>query len=94
MKDDNYFYFLCLNGRYTRSSCPAYLKPEGFKALRDARVNNAFKLHTDTILKYALPSYSLWSQLTDISVLRGLPDESLTKVIVMDSMDCESPPHP
>jgi hypothetical protein len=23
------------------------------------------------------------------SVLRGLPDESLTKVIVMDSMDCE-----
>lgn len=51
MKDDNYFYFLCLNGRYTRSSCPAYLKPEGFKALRDARVNNAFKLHTDTILK-------------------------------------------
>lgn len=73
LKDDNYFYFLCMNGRYTRSSCPAYLKPEGFKALRDARTNNALKLHTDTIL----------------NVLRGLPDESLTKVIVMDSMDCE-----
>jgi hypothetical protein len=27
--------------------------------------------------------------LTD-SVLRGLPDESLTKIIVMDSMDCAS----
>lgn len=51
LKDDNYFYFLCLNGKYIRSSCPAYLKPEGFKALRDAKVNNAFKLHTDTILK-------------------------------------------
>ena len=25
----------------------------------------------------------------DSSVLRGLPDESLTKIIVMDSMDCE-----
>ncbi|CAK9784087.1 hypothetical protein CC85DRAFT_58115 [Cutaneotrichosporon oleaginosum] len=75
MKDDNYFYFLCLNGRYTRSSCPAYLKPEGYKTLRDARVNNALKLHTDTIL----------------NVLRGLPDESLTKVIVMDSMDWFDP---
>ena len=25
-----------------------------------------------------------------LSVLRGLPDGSLTKVIVMDSMDCKS----
>jgi hypothetical protein len=24
------------------------------------------------------------------SVLRGLPDDNLTKIIVMDSMDCES----
>lgn len=29
--------------------------------------------------------------MTNASVLRGLPDESLTKVIVMDSMDCEIP---
>ena len=74
-QDDNYFFLLCLNGRYTRASCPAYLKPEGFQALKNAKVNNAFKLHTDTIL----------------NVLRGLPDASLTKVIVMDSMDWFDP---
>ncbi|EIW71585.1 hypothetical protein TREMEDRAFT_67852 [Tremella mesenterica DSM 1558] len=75
LKDDNYFFFLCLNGRYTRASCPAYLKPEGFHALKNAKINNAFKLHTDTIL----------------NVLRGLPDSSLTKIIVMDSMDWFDP---
>jgi betaine lipid synthase len=75
LKDDNYFYFLCLHGKYTRSSCPAYLKPEGFRALKDAKTNNAFKLHTDTIL----------------NVLRGLPDNNLTKIIVMDSMDWFDP---
>ncbi|KAK4686538.1 betaine lipid synthase, partial [Tremellales sp. Uapishka_1] len=78
LKDDNYFFFLCLNGRYTRASCPEYLKPEGYKALKVASINNAFKLHTDTIL----------------NVLRGLPDEDLTKIIVMDSMDWFDPISP
>ncbi|OXG17402.1 betaine lipid synthase [Cryptococcus neoformans Tu401-1] len=75
LKDDNYFFLLCLNGRYTRTSCPAFLKPEGFKALKNSKSTDAFKLHTDTIL----------------NVLRGLPDESLTKIIVMDSMDWFDP---
>ncbi|ORX37775.1 hypothetical protein BD324DRAFT_641879 [Kockovaella imperatae] len=75
LKDDNYFFFLCLNGRYTRASCPAYLKPEGFSTLKADKVNNSFKLHTDTIL----------------NVLRGLEDGSLTKIIVMDSMDWFDP---
>lgn len=51
LRDDNYFFYLCLTGKYSRASCPAYLKPEGFKALQQAKINNAFKLHTDTILK-------------------------------------------
>ncbi|KAG8843241.1 hypothetical protein FRB96_004229 [Tulasnella sp. 330] len=75
LKDVNYHYFLCLNGRYTPLSCPSYLKPEGFKTMKSAQVNNAFKLHTDTIL----------------NVLRGLGDESLTKIIVMDSLDWFDP---
>ena len=50
-QDDNYFYQLCLNGRYTRTSCPAYLKPEGFQTLKSSKLTSAFKLHTDTILK-------------------------------------------
>lgn len=53
-EDDNYFYYLCLNGRYSRSSCPSYLKPEGFQALKSAERTNTFKLHTDTILKLAI----------------------------------------
>ncbi|OCF62173.1 betaine lipid synthase [Kwoniella mangroviensis CBS 10435] len=78
LKDDNYFFFLCLNGRYTRSSCPAFLKPEGFRALKNGKATNAIKSHTDTIL----------------NVLRGLPDGSLTKIIVMDSMDWFDPIDP
>ncbi|KAG8984034.1 hypothetical protein FRB93_006827 [Tulasnella sp. JGI-2019a] len=75
LKDTNYHYFLCLNGHYTPASCPLYLKPEGFQALKDAQVHNVFKLHTDTIL----------------NVLRGLEPESLTKIIVMDSLDWFDP---
>jgi len=63
----------CLNGRYTRSSCPLYLTPEGFNALKSrsgAKTQN-IRLHTDTIL----------------NVLSGLGDGSLTKIIVMDSLD-------
>ncbi|WWC92743.1 uncharacterized protein L201_007702 [Kwoniella dendrophila CBS 6074] len=78
LKDDNYFFLLCLNGRYTRSSCPSFLKPEGFRALKNSKSTNSLKSHTDTIL----------------NVLRGLPDGSLTKIIVMDSMDWFDPIDP
>ncbi|ODO00679.1 hypothetical protein L198_03004 [Cryptococcus wingfieldii CBS 7118] len=60
---------------YTSRETPSYLKPEGFHALKAGRRTDAFKLHTDTIL----------------NVLRGLPDESLTKIILMDSGDWFSP---
>jgi hypothetical protein len=56
-----------LNGRYTRSSCPAYLKPEGFQALKLAKTNNAFKLHTDTILKCADFTAWRWTLLTTVA---------------------------
>lgn len=50
LKNDNYHYLLCLNGRYTRAACPKYLKPEGFASLK-SRSTSQFHLHTDTILK-------------------------------------------
>ncbi len=53
LKNGAYHYFLCLNGRYTRASCPLYLTPEGFSALKasaGARTKG-IQLHTDTILK-------------------------------------------
>lgn len=34
IKTDNYHYQLCLEGKYTKESCPAYLTREGFDALK------------------------------------------------------------
>ena len=35
LKKDNYFYYNCLMGRFTRENCPSYLKPDNFKALKE-----------------------------------------------------------
>ncbi|KAJ9127655.1 hypothetical protein QFC24_001065 [Naganishia onofrii] len=53
MKNGAYHYLLCLNGKYTRASCPLYLTPEGFAALkaRNGQKTAKIKMHTDTILK-------------------------------------------
>lgn len=53
MKTGAYHYFLCLNGKYTRASCPLYLTPEGFAELkaRNGQRTAGIKMHTDTILK-------------------------------------------
>lgn len=77
LKNEGYHYFLCLNGKYSRSSCPIYLTYDGFQALKaKAGVKtDKINLHTDTILH----------------VLRDLPSESLTKIIVMDSLDWFDP---
>lgn len=73
LKNGAYHYLLCLKGHYTPSSCPLFLTPDGFRALKaksSARTQK-IRLHTDTIL----------------SVLCNQPDNSLTKIIVMDSLD-------
>ena len=80
VKNDNYHYQLCLQGKYTRDSCPLYLKPEGFKKLKadSGRLLDSFRLHTNSI----------------VNVLRGLEDESLTCAITMDHMDWYDPVPP
>lgn len=77
LRNDNYHYHLCLKGKYSRESCPLYLKPEGFEALKrnGAKALDSFRLHTDSI----------------VNVLRGLADDSLTHAIVMDHMDWFDP---
>lgn len=77
LKTDNYHYHLCLSGRYSRQSCPLYLKREGFEALQKdgAKALDAMRLHTDSI----------------VNVLRGLADDSLTHAILMDHMDWFDP---
>ena len=32
VRKDNYFYYNCLMGRFTRDNCPTYLQPDNFKA--------------------------------------------------------------
>ncbi|KIK03500.1 hypothetical protein K443DRAFT_676678 [Laccaria amethystina LaAM-08-1] len=76
-KTGSYFYLLTLLGHYTPASCPRYLTPSGFDALKknDGEALDAFRLHTDAI----------------VNVLRGLSKWSLTRALVMDHIDWFSP---
>lgn len=54
---DNYFYYNCLSGRFSKDNCPAYLRPQGFAALKAGAVENlhivnAFFLPTLKARKY------------------------------------------
>lgn len=53
MKTGAYHYLLCLQGKYSRASCPLYLTSEGFAKLkaRNGQRTAGIKMHTDTILK-------------------------------------------
>lgn len=44
---DNYFYYLCLMGRYTPRNCPDYLTKSGFQALSTGKSLETIHLHTD-----------------------------------------------
>ncbi|KAH8832675.1 hypothetical protein DL96DRAFT_670633 [Flagelloscypha sp. PMI_526] len=71
LKDDNYFYLLCLLGHYTPDSCPAYLTPQGFDSLRTEGTLDSLKLHTESIS----------------CVLDKMAPDSLTKAVIMDHLD-------
>ncbi|GAC97098.1 hypothetical protein PHSY_004682 [Pseudozyma hubeiensis SY62] len=78
IKNDNYHYQLCLLHKYTKQSCPLYLKPDGFAALKKQALEDgldSFRLHTDSI----------------VNVLRGFEDGALTRAITMDHMDWFDP---
>jgi betaine lipid synthase len=77
VSNENYHYKVCLQGSYSPQSCPLYLKPEGFKKLKQesARLLDTFRLHTNSI----------------VNVLRGFQDGSLTRAITMDHMDWYDP---
>ncbi|GAB5588324.1 hypothetical protein Unana1_03224 [Umbelopsis nana] len=74
-RNDQYFFYLCMMQKYARESCPSYLTEEGFKILKETNAMDAFRLHTDSI----------------VNVLRSLPENYLTRMIVMDHMDWFSP---
>ncbi|KAJ1932183.1 hypothetical protein FBU59_006461 [Linderina macrospora] len=71
--NDNYFYHLLFNRKYSEHCRPDYLTPEGFRTLKKAAQENhaTFTLHTSTIL----------------DVLRDMQPGELTKAVIMDHMD-------
>jgi betaine lipid synthase len=75
LSTDQYFYYLCMMQRYHPQSCPSYLTREGFDTLRSPGALDCFRLHTDSIL----------------NVLHTLPDNYLTRLVVMDHMDWFDP---
>ncbi|CAK7903217.1 hypothetical protein CAAN1_16S00606 [[Candida] anglica] len=74
---DNYFYYLCLQSKYAKDNCPAYLTSDGYKKLTSSQNNPIpnFRLHTDTLN----------------DVLKRLSSSSLTIIIIMDHMDWFDP---
>jgi len=76
---DNYFYYLCLMGKYAYNNCPDYLTVKGYKRLT-ASVNNEtpldnIRVHTDTLN----------------DVFARLNENSITIAIIMDHMDWFDP---
>ncbi|KAK7035926.1 hypothetical protein R3P38DRAFT_2909750 [Favolaschia claudopus] len=73
LKTGAYFYLLTLLGHYTYESCPAYLTRSGFAKLKanSSKALESFHLYTDSIL----------------NVVGSLPDNSLTRVVLMDHLD-------
>ncbi|MGK7922575.1 MAG: DUF3419 family protein [Trichodesmium sp.] len=48
---DNYFWRVFLEGKYTRSCCPEYLKPENFQLLKAGLVDR-ISVHTDILAQF------------------------------------------
>ncbi|KAK6456808.1 uncharacterized protein RJT20DRAFT_34504 [Scheffersomyces xylosifermentans] len=75
---DNYFYYLCLMGKYAYNNCPDYLSVKGFKRLttpsKEGPLDN-IRIHTDTLN----------------DVFSRLSKKSLTIAIIMDHMDWFDP---
>ncbi|KAF8936299.1 hypothetical protein BGZ58_004364 [Dissophora ornata] len=74
-RDDQYFYNLVVNRKYTHESCPSYLTEAGFQKLKEKQATDAMLMHTKSI----------------IEVLKSLADGELTKAVLMDHMDWFDP---
>lgn len=73
---DNYFYYLCLMGRYSRENCPDYITRTGYNNLAKRKgALDGIRLHTDTIN----------------DVVERIRPGSVNHAIVMDHMDWFSP---
>ncbi|KAL4897879.1 hypothetical protein BDV59DRAFT_208512 [Aspergillus ambiguus] len=75
ISNDNYFYYLCLQGQFSRRCHPAYLSPKAHVKLSSPGAFDGLRIHTDEINE----------------VIKRLTPKSLTIAVVMDSMDWFDP---
>lgn len=77
MSGGAYWYYLCLMQRYSKTSRPLYLSPEGFAQLKrdGGALVDHFRLHTDSL----------------INVLKQLSAGSLSVAVIMDAQDWFDP---
>lgn len=76
ISSDNYFYYLCLMGKYSPDNCPDYLTKDAYQKFTSAPspLDN-IRIHTDFLQ----------------DVFKRLTAKSLTIAIIMDHMDWFSP---
>ncbi|EXJ90521.1 hypothetical protein A1O1_03624 [Capronia coronata CBS 617.96] len=72
---DNYFYYLCLQGRYSRKCHPRYLGVKAHATLSKPDTFDGLRIHTDEIME----------------VIARISPSTLTIAILMDSMDWFNP---
>ncbi|KAG7192537.1 uncharacterized protein KQ657_001632 [Scheffersomyces spartinae] len=87
ISSDNYFYYLCLQGRYTRDNCPDYLSSKGYKYLTGRATNNN---HSTGELSSPIDNIRLHTDFLN-DVFARLLSNSLTIAIIMDHMDWFDP---
>ncbi|KAK5384212.1 hypothetical protein LTS13_002405 [Exophiala xenobiotica] len=72
---DNYFYYLCLQGKYSRKCHPRYLGAKAHPQLSKKNTFDGLRIHTDEIME----------------VIARISPSTLTIAILMDSMDWFNP---
>ncbi|RHZ45948.1 uncharacterized protein CDV56_103267 [Aspergillus thermomutatus] len=75
ISNDNYFYFLCLQGQFSRRCHPTYLSPKAHVKLSSPGAFDGLRIHTDEINE----------------VIKRITTRSLTIAVIMDSMDWFDP---
>lgn len=75
LSSENYFYHLCLQGKFSRKCHPRYLGVKAHRTLSRAKAFDGLRIHTDAIME----------------VIARIQPNTLTIAVLMDSMDWFDP---
>lgn len=75
VSEDNHYYLMCLQGRYTQRCHPAYLSPKAHSKLSSGTAFDGLRIHTDELCE----------------VMARMSPGTLTIAVLMDSMDWFDP---